>query len=373
MKAVTGPRCPARWQWGLRRERKALVWESRERRCPGPLSSPGLAFAQAAAPRSCLGLGLRCRCLTSSASRPGLSTSPRPFLAPPSGPRPPVAIPTLLGHQTLTCEVLDPGHGPLPTVPRSPRQQQQQSEEEKAQEAPGVRARGQGGHAQPRAVRQLWGNSSRLSGRRPSPHLPRPHLPRDQSESPRQQKCLGGGCRGTVSFSESPPGLTSISDTGHSLGLQPRPPICGSPAVPLWPPATYSPTPSHLTHGGPCPLLFARLPPRAQSPNHRPHPAGDFVGSRCPRSKHRSPRPDSPGTFGASHSPPAHRRPKQADRGRGGCLSPSLCSCPPFPWSPSQGTTSLQPPISSHIPSSQPQSRTRRPDSGAEVPSERKK
>lgn len=75
-----------------------------------------------------------------------------------------VAIPILPGHQTLTCVVFDPGHGPLPTTPCSRRRQQQQEqlEEEKAQEAPGVQAQDWKGHAQPEAVtRRLWGNRHR--------------------------------------------------------------------------------------------------------------------------------------------------------------------------------------------------------------------
>lgn len=147
-------------------------------------SSLDPAFTQAASSRSCLAANLWFRL------SPALRLSPWPLRFSKSVPRPSlqlaVAIPTLPGHQTLTCEVLDPGHGPLSILPCSWRQQQQQSEEEKAQEAPGVRARGRRGHAQPQAVHGLWGDSGRLSGR-----ISSPCLPRDQSEGSRQQKRVG--------------------------------------------------------------------------------------------------------------------------------------------------------------------------------------
>lgn len=338
MKAVTGSRCPARWQWGLRRERKALVWESRERRRPGPLSSPGLAFAQAAAPRSRLGLGLRCRCLTPSASRPGLSASPRPFLAPPSSPRPPAAIPTLLGHQTLTCEVLDPGHGPLPTVPRSPRQQQQQSEEEKAQEAPGVRARGQGGHAQPRAGRQLWGNSSRRSGRRPSPHLPRPHLPRTNRRAPGSRSVWEGGAGGQFPFQKALRVSLPSPTRGTALACSRAPPSVGAQ---LFPSGLLLPTAPRLLTSltevlVPCSLPASLPGPRVQTT--APTPQGTSWGADA--------RARSPTLLALSephtHPPPTDDPSRRTAAGAAACL-PASAAAHPFP-----GLRPGGPPVSSH-------------------------
>lgn len=316
--------------------------------------SPGLGEPGEVAPWSPLlpGLGLRPGGGASvpSGSRPpvplphALRLSPwplrfsTPFLAPPSSPRPPAAIPTLLGHQTLTCEVLDPGHGPLPTVPRSPRQQQQQSEEEKAQEAPGVRARGQGGHAQPRAARQLWGNSSRRSGRRPSPHLPRPHLPGTNRRAPGSRSVWEGGAGGQFPFQKALRVSLPSPTRGTALACSRAPPSVGAQ---LFPSGLLLPTAPRLLTSltevlVPCSLPASLPGPRVQTT--APTPQGTSWGADA--------RARSPTLLALSephtHPPPTDDPSRRTAAGAAACL-PASAAAHPCP-----GLRPGGPPVSSH-------------------------
>lgn len=163
VKAVTGLRCRLMSVTFKEGNENQQFWRTRRNGAPWPLSSLCSVFAPSGlvshsylSPNFSFWL-----CLCLRPSLPGISLDFSTSVFVPSHhssllPSHPSAddIPILPGHQTLTCEVSEPGHGPLPTCPCRGRRQQQQEqlEEEKAQETPWVQAQGWKGHAEPNTV-----------------------------------------------------------------------------------------------------------------------------------------------------------------------------------------------------------------------------